>query len=750
MALAYVVLVGGTTLGELGTILRIVNALASGALILIYVLRAPSDADAIDRGLLLALLLFLAACIASAFPRQSFDAALSALTYVSAFYVARRQLADVRIRDLLVYAFIGLSSVLTLVAAYRWLIPMVEWWAAVEWRVAPPLNLELAAHPWGHRHDLTLAIVMLYPAWCIGDPSVPRRAVAVIFGVLTAAIVMVDGSRTLWIALVLASCLVLLPLAARGVRMWLTPARLAAGVAIGAVLVIVTGIGAAFAERAFSLTSLGWRTAMWGPLVDSWLSRPLTGSGPGSFPWILQQSSYFDTNSWAPRHPDSAVIQVLAEGGVLGIGAMAVLVLVIGSAFLRSRSIAPRWVLLAFALASIGGSPTDFAFLVAIAIAWAAYELYEPASVAAPMSSAGSVRRAFAVAGLGVVVSAYGLTAVASVRYDDARAAIADGRPGDAHAALDAAVGLDPGMALYRRQRGALHYLAGEPDLAIDDLRAVTTLNPSDDLAWRTLALAHDAVGDDSASRAAISRAIDLKRSDETNLLLSVALAPAGESDALVLAIMAEVVQTWPTIVFSPGWQDLLPPSTDTATVAALAAERWATRAEMPALLHDQALWLTVIADRPDLYTVAVEQSPFDPMLARAMVLAFACDEMSMAVLDEMPASAAQDPTYWRLRYRASLLEGTPDEEAARVAGLMHVPLSAAPVAPALNPLRENGLFSADVWGYRRRPIAWPDADIALPSSASGMTRWFYDPTEAVIDANLERQLPSCAGTAIP
>jgi hypothetical protein len=61
-----------------------------------------------------------------------------------------------------------------------------------------------------------------------------------------------------------------------------------------------------------------------------------------------------------------------------------------------------------------------------------------------------------------------------------------------------------------------------------------------------------------------------------------------------------------------------------------------------------------------------------------------------------------------------------------------------------LNPLDENGDFSADRWGYRRAGIAWPLVSSPLPSADAGLKRWLFEPDAAVRDAGLDAHLPSC------
>ncbi len=112
-AFAYMVLIGGTGRGEVDFAPRLLNGLVGGVLIALYIVRAPSHFDAVDRGVLVALLLFAGAGVLSAFPRQSFDAVLAALAFAAAFYLARDELRARIPRQRLVAVLIGLSAILT-------------------------------------------------------------------------------------------------------------------------------------------------------------------------------------------------------------------------------------------------------------------------------------------------------------------------------------------------------------------------------------------------------------------------------------------------------------------------------------------------------------------------------------------------------------------------------------------------------------------------------------------------------------
>jgi len=740
----YFVLIGGTARGEIDPATRVINTVVGGALVAILVWRLRSAADRIDRWVIAALVLFVAAGTFSAFPRQSFDAALGALVYVAGLHFARGEMNSERAQRLAVVVLVALSVVFTLIAARFWLLPILEWWARTGWQVTPPLNLELAGWPWGHRHDLALLIVMLYPAWWTGRPSVGRRMVAVIVGVLVALIVLVDGSRSLWIAIAAAGTyLAVVP----ALRVWHQATRVRPYVIGGAVVLIIgiiaTGIGGALLERASSLASLGFRATMWERLVEVWTANPVGGVGIGAFPWTLQLTDYFDTNSWAPRHPDNAPIQMLAEGGILGIAALAILVIALVPAILRGRSRAARVALITFGIASIGGNPTDFGFLVVVAVAWTAIAVpREHISVESPKRTPAPMVAAFAC--LALIGLAQGATVIAGFAYEQARATVADERLEDGDSAMDVAVVLDPGMALYARQRGALHVAMGDSNAAIDDLERATTLNESDDLAWRTLALAHDGAGDPAARDAALSRAIGVQRSDPTNLLLRAYWDGREVGEAASADTLAEIVQAWPTIVFAPGWKDLVPDSTTSTEIIDRALDRWRSESPSPEPRGDQGLWLAGMSGNRELLAAEMDRSPWSPAVTEAFVRGMRCDSSMIDILDAAPKADQRSPFYWWLGVRASILVGAPDTDAAHMAGLLRSPVVAEGARGVLNPLNENAAFSADTFGYRRAPITWPNGSLELPSPGAGWVRWMLEPTSAVREAELTERLHDC------
>jgi tetratricopeptide (TPR) repeat protein len=736
-ALIYFVVVGGTGSGELQPTLRILNAVVATVLIGAYILRAAGRTDQLDRLLLLALILFAMAGALSQYPRQSFDAVLAATAYVAGLFLAREQMARDSVRRAFIWVCIGLSALFTIGAAALWLPQVGEWWELADHAVLPPLDFQLSSGPWGHRYDIALLIALLYPAWWMGRPSLLRRVAAVCIGVLGLAVIVVTGSRTTWLALAVATVAFGIPVI---LQLWRRHPRARVPAALGSVLiaaaVIASGGAIPLAERALNPASLGLRLAMWGPLTELWLERPIAGIGPGSFPWVLQLTSYFDTHSWAPRHPDNALFQVVAEAGVLGVAAMVLVAFALLSAVFRGRSNAARWAAIVIVVTLVGANPTDFAFLVVIGLAWAAY--------AAPRAQRpileGGRRRSWNLASLvvagGIILIAYSSTLVGAVAYEAARSAVARSDLADADEALRMAMALDPGMALYQRQHGALAY--------VEDLERAARLNPSDDVAWRTLALAHEADGEADAAHEALERAVALQRSDPTNMLLAARAAAMAGRPGDAQTILAEIVQSWPTIVAAPGWLELLPDSVGTADIVDEAADRWLRGAPTPELVFDQGVWLGVLADRPDVLEAAIARTPMDDNLSSALASVIACDAEAGRILDRVTLAERRSPVYWQLRVRTSGLEGELDLKALRALQIMTGRSYVSMPDRTLNPLDENAGLSADRWGYRRHPIQWPATAVSLPSVSAGRSLWLLDPRAAVEAAGLNDRFESC------
>ena len=746
IAFIYFVVVGGSQVGELIGWLRVVNAILAAALIIVYFRYVPRM-DRIDRLVALALILFVASAMLSDFRRQSFDAALAGLSYAALFTVGRRLLERRATRTSLMWGMRLLAAAVIVMTAARASGPILEWWALTEYAVLPPIGLPIDGRPWGHPYDVALLALMLYPSWWTEAPGRSRSAVALLLGLILVFVVMVLGSRAIWLAIAGATvALGLVWLVRRRPRARGIPALLVTALAATAAAVM----GGPLVDRLLTTSTVEQRVAMWSSATSAWLERPLAGYGPGSFPWILQTTDYFETNSLHPRHPDSAIFQLLPELGLLGVTAAACLLAAIVVPMLRHGSgLLPLWPLGVFVLAGVGANPTDFAFLVVPAIIWAAWAL--PCGDAKAMPSSPMRRRTFLVAtsvGLGLVAVAYGATLAAGVLYDSAIRHFRDGSISAVHANLSAAMRLDPGMALYARQRGVAGLLLGDSDGAVRDLSRATRINPSDDLAWRALAIAHDANGNRSAARDTLAQAVNVQRSDPTNLLLHaswLAMEPPGQR---LDAILGEALLAWPSIVGAPRWQDLLADTMTTERAIDLALQRWETGGHSPVPLRGQPFDLAVLDG--NLHLIAAldaDQKPSDALVAATAAVHWCLPEAPMR-LDAVPNEDRRSSRYWELVVRHAAEQGRANRAAQRLYQLRTGRSPEESVANShLEPLQENNSRgSVDAWGYDRLTIPWQIDWLRLPSPRAGSDRWLIEPSDARRELawrhNMNRCLP--------
>jgi tetratricopeptide (TPR) repeat protein len=585
---------------------------------------------------------------------------------------------------------------------------------------------------------MTLA-VMLFPSWLTRPIGSTRAAVATVIAIALGAVVILLGGRALWLAIIVASLLVLAPRAGPWFKGQSSAIRITL-VSILAVATFATAVlGGSIVDRLLTSSTIGQRLAMWGAALDAWLERPLNGYGPGAFPWILQTTSYFETNSIHPRHPDSVPFQLLPEAGLLGIAAAAIILIAIGWAMWRRESRLALWPVAVFVVSGIGANPTDFPFLVVTAVVWAALALPRTRNPAAG-DPASPLWRPISSVGLALLATATVLTLAASIAYRTAEEHAGAGDTRAARQQLGVAITLDPGMGLYRRERGVANLLLDEPARATADLRKATEINPSDDLASRLLSIALHADHQSQAASDALGDAIALKRSDQANLaLLARRAAEAGDARA-VRATLAEFVLAWPTVIGAPGWDALLTEGVSTVDVVDLAIERWQHGLPTPEPLRGQPLWLSAVAGRDDLKAEAADVAGASSELAEATFAVMGCEPNARAILRSISQQERESAAYWALRIQQAGEEGVSDLIARDVYRL----LTNDSVTPASSKRRMNALVeinaqgSVDAWGYHRGSIEWMDPRIELPLPEAGASRWLQDPVAARSSAGIQ------------
>ena len=280
-------------------------------------------------------------------------------------------------------------------------------------------------------------------------------------------------------------------------------------------------------------------------------------------------------------------------------------------------------------------------------------------------------------------------------------------------------------MALYARQSGTLKLSLGRAAAALPELQRAVRLNPLDDLAWRSLALAHEALGDVAQADAAIRQALDRQRSDPANLLLAAFWEAERGSKSVAQDLVAETIQAWPEVIYSETWDSYLSATgLETEALVAIAADRWISGRPQPELAADQGLWLTVIAGQEESVDRALKESGYSNTVGAAMVRLLRC-EPATRILDDASAADLRSETYWLLRIRDASLTGADGSDAREMAELMR----RRPIGDdgeSINPLHENSPrgLSGDQRGYRRAAVAWPPYPPTLPLPFDGKAQW--------------------------
>ena len=739
---AYVVLVGGTPAGEQGVFARAIGAVVGGGLIAYYATRLGSHNDLLDRAILVSVVLFGVVALCAQSQRESLRALLTAFAYAAALYTARRVLLDTRVLATLLSTMRLLGLILGISFLALWASFAVQFASATQFRFLPPLSLALPTLWWGNRHDITLLLLMLTPAFFFPIGWYRARVLKLLALGSIAGVTLLDGSRNNVAAVVVAS--ILGGAILRHGALW-SAVRNKRGL-----LLVVAGILFAVCAgfvlrneltgRLLNTNTLGARGDLWTASLNAWAQRPITGWGGGFFPFALQQTSYFGANLFAPRHPDSELMQLLAEGGLVGVAAAASVAVGAVVGMLRGPARLPAiWGVLVFGIAGFGANPSDFAFLIATALVWLAIAA-PPARVAfrtrptpRPARAAGGV--------LLVVVAATWLSVqMASVAWSYARDEVSRGDLAAALRAVKVATSLDPSKAIYVRERGILLFELGDAAASERYLLHAARLNPADPITFRALALQATESGNVPAATHFAARAVELQSSSLPDLVVySYVLQKAGNRDQAANAI-GQAVQIAPWILGVSNWADFSP---DVSAVQALnrALELWSTGSFAIESDRVSSLWLAYLGDRPDLADSVVTADPALRTEAVALQFALNCDgKAAKKVLDSAMASSLDQADYWAIRMLADSLTHAPTEPDAQAYRLLTgrgVRQGTASIA--LSAYADGSTYQArDEWGYRRHSLDIASSAMTIPS-ASAFTDWLLAPgkTAATLDPTL-------------
>jgi O-antigen ligase len=731
-ALVYFVLAGGTNLGTYLAPFAAVNAAVASVLIALWLVELPRRNDLTDRLLLVALLAYLLTCVASAHPRMSFDAATSVTASVAAFGIARGELLLMRAERAMITVLALCGLVLAAGLLATWIPYWMEWWRGTG--TIPPLDLPLQPGPYRHYHIAAMLLALLLPA----ELQLRRRRrvwpVAIVAAIAALAVVLMSGSRTAWLALLVVG------VAAALLKLRPRPAVVVGtgALAIGLLAALAfTGALASISSRLLNTYTLAIRAETWSSGLATWLDRPLLGWGPGSFAAVFRFQEDVPFFPDPGGHAHNLVVQVLLEAGLIGLAALAVGVagLAIGIWHNQRRSAYAIAGLALFGLMSLVDLPSNFVMVLAIGISWAA--LAAPRSEAA-RSEAAPRRRAWPVAVSGAIgaaiVVAVASTLLAMAAFDEARRSVDKGDLPAAREALDRSVAFDPSMALYWREKGARALEAGERSEGRTDLERARHLNPGDATTLRLLAVL---AADDGRQEDAIHlarRAVDVRRTQfESHVLLAWIAGQAGD-DELVIQALTDALTWHPWAAAAPTWAD-------TFGFVAEIPVRHAAGARGPESDGRQrtweATWLRAMT--------GVERIPDLAATLAVLDATIRCDLSRASGLLEDAGRSAHDRAALTARLMLASLTG--DEEAYRAAvrvAILRRSELATLATTEPGPAAPFSDYEGDIGLYRRIPLAPMEWGPMLPTYAEGLAAWLQDPSDAARRGAPESGLATC------
>lgn len=724
--LVYMVMIGGSEVGVFQPWLQVGNALIGALLVLWWMVLLRRGSDTTDLLAIGGLLAFLATCLLSEYPRQSFDAATAALVWAAAFGVARRVLVEPDSRVLSLWLLGACGLFMTAYFALAWGGAWADWFRLTG--TLPPLDLSLPAHIYRHYHEVGMLIIGMMPGSLFllryRITRVPAALTLLIGTILTVG----SGSRTAWLALLVG--VTVAGLLFRPSGRWIAVA--AGSVAVASILALTTGLMPSVIGRALTSGTVIYRIDIWSSTLSLWANDVLTGVGPGAFGIGITLTDLLDQHQYGSRHAHNALVQVAGEGGLVGLVGAGLLVsaVIVGRRLdLAGARVAVLGIALLAAL-SVTNNPTDSPNLVVLTIVYAA--LLSPFRVthAALDGQQGRGRRILwtgawlsaAIAGTGVLsISAAGVAHSAAID------ASGSGDWSVVEDRLSTAVMLDPGLALYRREYGIVLATEGAGNEGIEQLRRAVTLNPADATAWRALAI----LGRASEGHQGAARAAELHPLSPESWLTASLVDHRDRRRGL-----GEALWVTPWLPGSDAWERHFPVGTELARIVDDAAE---IDLETPVPLGGlPAAWLRILTTNASI-------SGHEDVATQALAAVFNCDiERAEQLYAAMGSEWSASETGVVGRVMFARLVGTDAEAVLRIAALRHPALAAAGRG-AVSPYSILADPITDAQQYRRLGIGVTAPGPIVPRSADALAAWMVDPVKAARRGATATRLATCS-----
>ena len=677
----YTVLLGGGWIGIYSAGIRVTSLVIVSvglAAWLIVAWRRPAwrPSTAIWPAFVLPLVAFGISTIASPFPRLGLDyvawAVLLTALYLLLVRILAMPYARARIGGLAAMLALILGGAYIAMASSLW----VEWWTLVGDLRVPPLRPMYLSMPWGGPSAVMTVQVLLCAVAVAGVGLATRasRALGAAVLVVTAAVTIISGSRSGWLAVAAALAIVaglwLLTAADRAalLRVLRGSRAMMAAVLLGiGVVVVAIAVGPVVLER-FLEGGDGGRPVYWATALRMFAESPVLGQGPGN--WAARRMAYTEAGEldfYIP-HAHDQVLETAAEFGLVGLAAGVIAlgcVVWLSMGALRSTDpVRRRWAwatvfsVLYLGIATLVDSYTYPAILLPLAIPIAYLDATSDHSIGWPrrlQAAAGaSGRLAIILLAVGCVAAIAFLARSEAVALTHARAVTAANEAdwrGALEPALEAAEA-DQELAPYQVTAGLAAAGSGDWATAEAAFHAASAL---DDLpaSWLGLAAAQAELGRPAAEvEASLLRAMRL---GEQQAAISFVVGQVYERLGMTAAAdsaYAAAMAAMPELAADARWADSLAPP-----------DRFDEIAEQAMRSAPDAAWqIALMAGDVERARSLISQRP-DEALLRSVIDGWEGDPGAIGAVQELADRDPMDATV--LAWAARLSDRAGDADAA-------------------------------------------------------------------------------------
>ena len=513
-----------------------------------------------------------------------------ALAYLFLVCVAADAWMGPRLRAFLVVLPIAVSVAYIASVSVEWL----RFWDLAGGLTVPPLRPSFTALSFGSPNYVATIVIGLTPLAALTAVANGRIVLAGAIAGLGLIVVALTGARAAMIGSVLAAFVVI------GLTLLYAPkgARLSRGRWPVTVLAALSLVGVVVAQR-LGQGGVSIRLDLWQTALAVFTTHPHTGGGPTTWPILGPAASGAIERTYAAPHAHNLYVQTLAEGGLLGVIAAAVLILSLCRLIaVRVRSqdqgvslaaIGAAAGIVAVAVQSVTDVPTMLPMITLplVALVATVEGSGEPLAFRL-LSTKTASRRLWATAwAAGTLLAVpFGIASDVAWAYADQAKVAADvGDWSAARSLLDVSVAVDP-LPLYREQLAIAETHGGDRLRALKLLDEVLAVDPLPQPRITRAYLLHE-MGRDAEALADATIARERAVGDAVALVNVSRIAELTGDDDLAFSAAADAIAAAPPLVADPWWLD---PARgfDRERLIAQAASRAAvlTGTEQAALVH--------------------------------------------------------------------------------------------------------------------------------------------------------------------